>query len=445
MTTALYFPEVQGCDCIMKAPSADTVSIKRRIHAGLNLNCEETIMPFYHDLPEELQNRILHDRANGWVNPCRTDDSAVIRRRERESDQPKIYRLPFSQDADKILNSLFYNRYADKTQVFSFYRNDDLSRRALHVQLVSRIARNIGAVLGLNADLIEAIAIGHDMGHTPFGHAGEHALHRLYHDRTGRCFRHNLHSVRVLDSMIPYNISLQTLDGILCHNGELPMAEYYPKPLPGFAEFDRRTEECSLDEKGDEKLIPMTLEGCLVRICDMLAYLGKDRQDAVRARLIESEAVFSETAVGRTNAEVINNLEVNLITLSYGKPYLKLDEAHFAALKALKRENYERIYFQESVQKQVQESIVPMMAQLYDRIRDDAVSHNENSCLYRHHIAAVEDKQRWYPTETPYAETDPDQLTVDFIAAMTDDYFVDYFNYLFPDSRYRIRYTGYFE
>ncbi|MBR5371423.1 MAG: HD domain-containing protein [Oscillospiraceae bacterium] len=402
-------------------------------------------MAHYDDLPQELQARILADRKAGWVNPYRTDDSSVIRREERQSDQPKIYRMPFSKDADKILNSLFYSRYADKTQVFSFYRNDDLSRRALHVQLVSRIARNIGAVLGLNADLIEAIAIGHDMGHTPFGHAGERALHALFHARTGRCFRHNLHSVRVLDAMIPYNISMQTLDGILCHNGELPLAEYTPRPLSGFAAFDQRTEECTLDENGDKKLIPMTLEGCLVRICDMLAYLGKDRQDAIRAKLIPSEDIFSQTVVGRANAEVINNLEVNLIQESYGKPYLRLDDAHFEALKTLKKENYEQIYLRESVQQQVQSSIVPMMEQLYERIRADAAAHTKDSCLYRHHILPVMEKQKWYPTDVPYADTDPDQLTVDFIAAMTDDYFVDYYNYLFPKSAYRIQYHSYFE
>lgn len=399
----------------------------------------------YEALSPALEQEIAEKQKAGWVSPYACKNSDVIRRYDRESDQPKIYRQPFSKDADKILNSLFYNRYADKTQVFSFYRNDDLSRRALHVQLVSRIARNIGAVLGLNADLIEAIAIGHDMGHTPFGHAGEHALHRLYHARTGRCFRHNLHSVRVLDSMIPYNISLQTLDGIVCHNGELPLAEYRPQPLESFAAFDARMEACILDEDGDRKLIPGTLEGCLVRICDMLAYLGKDRQDAVRAHLIPAESEFPETAVGRTNAELINNLEVNLIELSFGMPYLKFDEEHFAALQQLKKDNYERIYFQEAVQKQVRDSVVPMMEQMYERIYQDAVNRDKHSCLYRHHIAAVLEKQRWYPADKPYTETAPDDLTVDFIAAMTDDYFVDYYHELFPDSPYHIEYVGYFD
>ncbi len=402
-------------------------------------------MPFYESLSPALEQVILENQRMGWVSPYACKNEDVIRRVQRTSDEPKIYRPPFSKDADKILNSLFYNRYADKTQVFSFYRNDDISRRALHVQLVSRIARNIGAVLGLNADLIEAIAIGHDMGHTPFGHAGEHALHNLYYERTGRCFRHNLHSVRVLDTIVPYNISLQTLDGILCHNGELPMAAYYPKPIADFASFDARTDACLHDVDGDKKLIPMTLEGCLVRICDMLAYLGKDRQDAVRAHLIASEDDFQETAVGKSNAEVINNLEVNLIENSYGKPYLKLDETHFTALKQLKEENYQKIYFQETVQRQVMDSVVPMMEQMYERIYSDAAAHDQNSCLYRHHIAAVNGRRRWYPTDIPYEETDPHDLTVDFIAAMTDDYFVDYYRELFPDSPYAISYQGYFD
>ncbi len=401
-------------------------------------------MPHYETLSPALEQEILENQRQGWVSPYATPNSAVIRRADRVSDVPRIYRPPFSKDADKILNSAFYNRYADKTQVFSFYRNDDLCRRALHVQLVSRIARNIGAVLGLNLDLIEAIAIGHDMGHTPFGHAGEHALHALYHGATGRCFRHNMHSVRVLDAIVPYNISLQTLDGILCHNGEMPVDEYHPKPMTDFASFDERFAECLLDEDGDRRLIPATLEGCLVRICDMLAYLGKDRQDAVRAHLIESEDVFMETAIGKSNAEVINNLEVNLIEHSYGKPYLRLDSEHFAAMTQLKSENYHKIYLQEAVQKQVQESIVPMMAQMYERIYSDAVSHNPDSALYRHHIALVNDRRRWYPAAQPYEDSDPHDLTVDFIAAMTDDYFVDYYCHLFPGSSRSISYNGYF-
>lgn len=403
-------------------------------------------MPHYETISPALEQEILANQRAGWMSPYACPDTAVLRRYQRESDTPRILRPPFSKDADKILNSAFYNRYADKTQVFSFYRNDDISRRALHVQLVSRIARNLGTVLGLNTDLIEAIAIGHDMGHTPFGHAGEDALHRLYFSHTGRCFRHNLHGVRVLDSVVPYNISLQTLDGILCHNGELPLAEYSPAPMFSFVQFDKRIQQCYQDIEGDKvSLIPCTLEGCLVRLCDMLAYIGKDRQDAVKARLVESEDVFSTTLIGKTNAEVINNLEVNLIENSYGKPYLRLDEAHFQAMKQCKAENYRLLYLNETVQRQILGSMVPMMEQLYAHIREDAVHHRKDSALYRHHIAIVEEKQRWYPAAEPYSESDPDDLTADFIAAMTDDYFVDYYRQCFPNSKYHISYIGYFD
>lgn len=123
----------------------------------------------------------------------------------------------------------YYNRYADKTQVFSFKYNDDITRRAQHVQLVSRIARNIGSVLGLNLDLIEAIALGHDIGHAPFGHAGERFLSELYHNETNRYFNHNVHSARVLDTIFARNFTMQTLDGVLCHNGEFEQQEYKPK------------------------------------------------------------------------------------------------------------------------------------------------------------------------------------------------------------------------
>ena len=109
------------------------------------------------------------------------------------------------------------------------------------------------------------------------------------------------------------------------------------------------------------------------------------------------------------------------------------------------KENYERIYFKEAVQHQVRDSVVPMMEQMYEQIYRDAVSHDRSSCLYQHHIASVLDKQQWYPAAVPYEETDPHDLTVDFIAAMTDDYFVDYYAELFPKSKYHISYIGYFE
>ena len=174
----------------------------------------------YLTLDPDVEEAIRADRAAGRTSPYRTDDDAVVRREDFAHDRATLTRPAFVRDIEKILNLPAYNRYADKTQVFSFAENDEISRRGLHVQLVSRVARGIGSLLGLNCDLIEAIALGHDTGHTPFGHAGERFLSACYHARTGRTFNHNVHSVRVLDNLYRRNISLQTLDGVLCHNGE---------------------------------------------------------------------------------------------------------------------------------------------------------------------------------------------------------------------------------
>ena len=168
-------------------------------------------------LSPELVERIAADRASGVVNPYRCGDDQVIRRVNRAADEGTLMRPAFMRDIEKILHLPAYTRYAGKTQVFSFRSNDDLSRRGLHVQLVSRIARDIGRALGLNCDLIEAIGLGHDLGHTPFGHAGERFLNDIYHLRTGRYFFHNVQSVRVLDALYGRNVSLQTLDLSLIH------------------------------------------------------------------------------------------------------------------------------------------------------------------------------------------------------------------------------------
>ena len=165
-------------------------------------------MPKYEVLSESLSKRIAQEREQGTYPKVAFSNDRVIRRVAAAKDRGSVWRPPFVHDIDKILHCPYYNRYTDKTQVFSLVRNDDITRRSLHVQLVSRIARTIGAALNLNLDLIEAIALGHDIGHTPFAHAGEIYLDELYYQNAGRHFSHNIHSVRVLDGIYPFNISL---------------------------------------------------------------------------------------------------------------------------------------------------------------------------------------------------------------------------------------------
>lgn len=396
----------------------------------------------YDSLSAELIERIRYDRENNTMPNFAARDSEAIRRVDREKDKATIWRPAYVRDVDKILHSAYYNRYADKTQVFSLLKNDDITRRALHVQLVSRIARSIGKVLNLNLDLIEAIALGHDIGHTPFGHAGERILSKIYHAETGRYFSHNVHSVRVLDMLFHYNISLQTLNGILTHNGEFELENYSPRPMTSFAELDAAMESCYLDINHNKKLMPSTLEGCLVRVCDMIAYLGKDRQDAIKAKLIRSYDNFEDDKIGIMNSEIINNLVVNIIENSYGKNFIKLDREYFEALSDTKKNNYEHIYFNENVIREIDACIEPMMEKLYHKLLADVKEKKTDSIIYRHHIRFINESH--YEREFPYEETDPNQIVVDFIASMTDDYFVDLFEHTFPDCNHGIKYTGYF-
>lgn len=398
----------------------------------------------YYDLSEELQERISADRKNGWVNPYRTKDEDAIRRKQ-DWDRNKLLRPAYVRDCEKIMHTPYYNRYADKTQVFSFYKNDDISRRALHVQLVSRIARNIGSLLGLNVDLIEAIALGHDIGHTPFGHAGERYLSECFQESAGLYFNHNVHSVRVLDDILNRNVSLQTLDGILCHNGEFAMQEYRPVPMEDFAHFDVKYGQCYRDEDAIGRLVPYTLEACVVRICDMIAYLGKDRQDAVRARLIPDDSIFEERAFGKSNPEIINNLIVNIVENSYGKDCIVMDDEYYKAIKATKKENYKKIYFNEAVDHVYDDEIRPMFHMMYDKLLQDMKSGDTSSVIYRHHIEFVKENTASYGYDAYLEKTSNEQMVVDYMASMTDDYFVDLFAYLFPDSSYHINYISYFE
>jgi dGTPase len=398
-------------------------------------------MSNYENLSKEITERMERDIAEGKHPTVGFDERNALRRKDNPHDYANVWRGAFIRDVDKILHCPYYNRYSDKTQVFSLRKNDDITHRSLHVQLVSRIARTLGKALGLNLDLIEAIALGHDIGHTPFGHTGERFLDALYAEHTGRRFNHNIHSVRVLDKLFPLNITLQTLDGIASHNGELELDEYRPAPLDGFAEFDKRIEECYLDSGAIKRMLPSTLEGCVVRISDIIAYLGKDRHDAEKSRILTARS-FEQGGIGTTNAEIINNLMVNIIENSYGKPYIKMDEAHFKAMQEAKKVNYQIIYGDERV-KFADATIKEMTAVLYEKFLSDLKEGRKNSLVFTHHIDYLQ--KPYYKRETPYMETEYNDIVVDYIASMTDDYFMDLYKHLFPDGKHDISYVGYFD
>lgn len=434
-------------------------------------------MARYHNLSEEIEMQIAEDRKNHVVNPYASKDADIIRR-DMDHDKANLWRPAYVRDVEKILHNPYYNRYSDKTQVFSFYKNDDISRRALHVQLVSRIARNIGSALNLNVDLIEAISLGHDIGHTPFGHAGERVLNDLYQEHTGRFFHHNVHSVRVLDRLVQRNISLQVLDGVLCHNGEMELSEYRPGAIQSFDELDARVEDCYTREDANKEQTPCTLEGCVMRVSDIIAYLGKDRQDAERLGIIKQDTSFKKDSIGNTNPEIINNMIVNIIENSYGKPYLAMTPEFYEAFSNAKTENYNLIYANKELEAEYQGKIRPMCGMLYEHLLREAeaikrtaeqiaipetaggnIMRNEKllealepvagkMILYRHYVRYIfkdaNGHSRTFDLQD-YLLSDANDIVVDFIASMTDDYFLDLFEKLFPDSELQVKYQGYFD
>lgn len=386
-------------------------------------------------LSDELIERMSDDRARGWKNPYRTSDEDAVRREERPADRSSIWRPAFVRDVEKILHMPAYNRYVGKTQVFSFRSNDDLSRRGLHVQLVARIARDIGYALGLNCDLIEAIGLGHDLGHTPFGHAGERCLNDVFHGRTGRWFFHNVHSVRVLDKLYGRNISLQTLDGALCHNGEYEQRVFELSGLSSFDEFDRVVDECV---SGGGAVIghlrPMTLEGCVVRISDIIAYVGRDRQDAIEAGLLTGDA-FEDGLGGAYNSWILTHASADIIEHSYGKDRIEMSEELFAEIRRAKAENYAKIYRSSGIEGERAEVLARAFELMYERCLDDLHKRDESSFIFRHHITRIEEQLAHYG-HTYNWQSDPEQTVVDYIASMTDGYFAELASKFFPQIHF---------
>lgn len=404
------------------------------MNRAIDPDLRERLLAMPDALSDGLVERMRLDRAEGWVNPHRTEDAAALRRERRDGDEGSLWRPAFVRDTEKILHLPSYNRYAGKTQVFSFRSNDDLSRRGLHVQLVARIARDIGYALGLNTDLIEAIGLGHDLGHTPFGHAGERYLNAVHRARTGRYFFHNVHSVRVMDQLYGRNLTLQTLDGALTHNGEYEQRVFELSGLSTFEELDCAVERCAVDGGlAIGHLRPATLEGCVVRISDIIAYVGRDRQDAIEAGLLDEDA-FEDGLGGRYNSWILTRASIDIIEHSYGQDRIEMSEELFAEIRRAKAENYAKIYRAGGIEGECAEVLSAAFEMMYDRFLDDVLRRDESSYIFRHHIARIDRALSHYGRAYDW-QSDPNQTVVDYIASMTDGYFAELAQKLFPEVR----------
>ena len=360
----------------------------------------------------------LEQRERETLSPIATQSAAGVRRFE-DTRLEEDYRQPFSADVDRILHSRAYTRYIDKTQVFYLIKHDHITHRVLHVQLVSKIARSIGRFLGLNEDLIEAIALGHDIGHTPFGHDGEKFLSELCRANGIGYFRHNVQSVQFLERVERkgkgWNLCLQTLDGILCHDGEIHNQKLRPARDKTFETIDQ--EMAAKKSDPEIKLIPMTQEGCVVRMADTIGYIGRDIEDAIRLNMIKRSDLPAECVqlLGDTTGTIVYNLVTDIINSSFQNIYIAFSPEVSAALERLKEFNLEHIYMNPKIKGQT-DTIKKLFGILFERFFDDIEKENRTSVIF---TSFLEDMSPDYITNHNSAE-----IVRDFIAGMTDQYFL---------------------
>jgi dGTPase len=304
--------------------------------------------------------------------------SSAAKGRERDEPQDPL-RTAFQRDRDRIVHAKAFRRLKHKTQVFLAPEGDHYRVRLTHTLEVSQIARTAARALRLNEDLTEAIALGHDLGHTPFGHLGEQALTPFL----GRPFRHNEQSLRIVDHLEDdgrgLNLTWEVRDGIVNHTWSMPQ--------------------------------PASPEAKVVRYADRFAYVNHDVDDAVRAGVIDERDLPGEavTVLGRTHSERINTLVTDVVERSGGGPEVHLSDEVFRALDVLRDFLFDRVY-----------------------LRDEARAEQEKAIgLVRSLFAYHLDHPERIPEEYHRAPGDLPTRVADYIAGMTDRYALRVYEELF--------------
>ena len=354
------------------------------------------------------------------------DDDAQRMKPEQEDDM----RTRFAVDRDRILYSGAYRRYHGKTQVFSFTNliDEEMTNRNLHIAYVSQISRTIGKYLGLNTELIEAIALGHDLGHPPFGHDGEVALSKACVAHGIGHFHHNIESLHIVDHISRkgkgLNLTFPVRDGIISHDGEVHNTVLKPEPLKD----EKRIQEYIGEKKAGKNFswMPGTLEGCVVRITDTIAYIGQDIEDAIRYNLLKREDLPREVTekLGNTNSQIIETLIKSVIVNSYDQDWIAFDDETSYYLLELKKFNYKHIYTDDNV-KQSNAIIHRTMGMMFEKYLEDIKNGNRTSKVFKHFL---DFKVPEYREGFSAAEQ-----VRDFIATMTDRYYNEEIkDYLLP-------------
>jgi dGTPase len=332
--------------------------------------------------------RQLEEREN-LLHPRAARSSRSSRKR---AEKPSPVRTEFQRDRDRVLHSKSFRRLKHKTQVFISPEGDHYRTRLTHTLELSQIARTIARALNLNEDLTEAIALGHDLGHTPFGHIGEAVLN----DFCDGGFRHYEQSVRVADRLeydgLGLNLTAEVLDGIGRHSkGQGPI-------IPD-----------------DPALLPVTLEGQIVRIADIITYVNHDIDDAIRAGIITANDIpeSSRSALGNKFAKRIDTCVIDVIseTLRVTHRHIAISDLVYQEICVLRDFLFERVYFRP------------------ERMVEKEQIHGILDTIRRH----IEREPEKYVA--PYPADDPlERRIIDFIAGMTDRYALNlYRKIVFPE------------
>ena len=362
--------------------------------------CGSDILHSYRKMAEEQEEVMLHSKA------------ALSRQHQRFFGKDDDHRLPYKRDVDRIIHSKAYSRYVDKTQVVYLVENDHITHRSLHVQLVSSFARGIAEILRLNLDLVEAIALGHDVGHPPFGHEGEGYLSELSKEFAGVPFTHPWQSCRLFTELEPLNLGLSVYDGFLCHDGGM----CGHKLIPHFGKtWEDHFQEKQLklnDPHGN--IWPGTLEGCLVKLCDTMSYLGRDIEDAIILGIVNRSEI-PKTSLGNSNRLILSALSQDVIKNSYSQDYIAISEEVYNELKVLRKFNFERIYNDPEL-KVESGKIKRSYRILFEHLFHDLETQGKNSYLWHQFL--------YNKTPAYQEETHASQKVIDYISGMTDTYFI---------------------
>ncbi len=354
----------------------------------------------YRQKAEQKEEQTLHAKAS------------FSKQHQRNQGTEDDHRLPYKRDVDRILHSKAYARYIDKTQVVYLVENDHITHRSLHVQLVSNFARGIAEILCLNLDLVEAIALGHDVGHPPFGHEGEVYLSALAKEYDHHFFAHPFQSCRLFTEIEPLNLGLTVYDGFLCHDGGIKGTKLEPR-------YGKTWEDHTKDKQAklqdpDRNLLPSTLEGCLVKICDTVSYLGKDIEDAIHLGIILRQQV-PQTLLGQSNRQILTTIAQDIITQSYEQDFIAISEEVYEALLILRKFNFENIYINPKL-KVESTKIRNSYRYLFEALLEEQQESLEQSYIWKNFLCS---KRQAY-----LEHTSPVERVIDFMAGMTDSFFV---------------------